>query len=233
MWRACILLVLIAASQTLAQGSGLGKALVARRWANVRTAPNTSSSVVRRVYEGQEFEVLELQGEWVRVKIDERTTGWIFGDLVKLQGPAVPERAPEGVTTVPSSREWIYVPMVFFSGILGTASIYWWLSRQQKLRDYAGRLDRMTSSAYIDNVSRDDVVRLTKAFGIGDRAARSIARQTYLDRYKVSSSHQKLTDKEKGSFRKLQAVLALSDEDVMRIMAKVYKRRRRGEPVET
>ncbi len=226
LWCALFLL----ASALGAQESGQVKVLVARRWANVRAGPSTSSPVVRRVFEGEAFDMLEAKGEWIRVKLDEGTSGWIFRDLVTLQGTAPEVKPPsEEPTEVPTSADWVYVPLFLLIGVVGTAAVYWWLSRRQKLLDYAGRLDRMTSSAYIDSVSREDVIRLTKAFGIGERAARAIARQTYLDRYKVSSYHQKLTEKEKGSFRKLQTVLALTDEDVMRIMAKVYKSRRRKE----
>jgi len=232
-WRYRIIVLLLAVSTASAQEADLGKVLVGRRWANVRTGPTTSSSVLRKVYEGEAFDILEVKDEWVRVKIDEQSSGWIFHDLVHLEGPSAPQVMPHQEATVPaSSPDWLFASLVIVFGIGGAVFIYWWLSRRQRLFDFEGRLDRMTSAAYIDSVSRDDVVRLTKAFGIGDRAARAIARQTYLDRYKVSSSHQKLTEKEKGSFRRLQAVLALGDEDVMRIMAKVYKRRPRGERVE-
>ncbi|MBN1423658.1 SH3 domain-containing protein [Candidatus Fermentibacteria bacterium] len=234
MRRFCIVVVLLVASLMQAQESGAGKALVARRWANVRTEPSTSSAVLRRVFEGEAFDVLEMEGQWVRVRIDERTMGWIFKDLVTLEHVVPPTTGgpTEPAEPTSASRDWVYVLLVLVCGVAATAAVYWGLSRHQKLFDYAGRLDRMTSSAYIDNVSRDDVVRLTKAFGIGDRLARSVARQTYLDRYRVSSSHQKLTDREKMSFRKLQTVLALGDEDVMRIMAKVYKTKRHVDRVE-
>jgi hypothetical protein len=230
-WQFSLALLLFMMSSAPAQESTPGKAFVARRWANVRVGASTSSNVLRRVYEGEEFDVLEVKGEWIRIRVDEHNSGWVFHDLVRLQGPTA---APEGESIlgdepIPSSRDWVYAPILLLCGVSGTAGVYWYLSRNQRLFDYAGRLDRMTSSAYIDSVGRDDVVRLTKAFGIGDRAARSIARQTYLDRYRASSSHQKLTEKEKASFRKLQTVLSLGDEDVMRIMARVYKTKRRGE----
>lgn len=205
------------------------KGVIVRGWANARAGPGRSFPVVKRVYEGEEFEVLEVRDQWVKLQLDAGTTGWVFSDLVQLTTATATDTTQAAPTPVQRSKDWLYVPLFLFMGVAGTALVYWALSRRRKLLDYADRLDRLTGAAYIDSVSREDVVRLTRAFGVSDRTAKSIARQIYLERYKVSSSHQKITDKEKGAFRKLQTVLALSDEDVMHIMAKVYKRRRRAE----
>ncbi len=192
-------------------------ALIMRRWANVRSRPTTSSTVIRRVYEGEEFPVLEERDEWVKIQLDETSVAWVFGELIQLI-----EEEKEQVERSAIAL-WVYVPVMLLIALGGTGSVYFWLARNQRILDYSGRLDRLTSAGYIENVSRDDVVRLTRAFGMNDRAARHVARQTYLDRYRVSSSHRKLTEKEKASFRKLQLVLQLGDAEVMRLMAKVYK----------
>jgi len=196
-------------------------AIVLRQWGNVRTRPTTSSSIIRRAYEGEELEVIEERNAWVKVSLEGEGAGWIFGDLVRIVVAEGEVEDPE--TAFPF---WMYLPGLFIVGLLCSGVVYFWLSRKQRTIDYAGRLDRMTSAGYIETASRDDVIRLTRAFGLPDRTARGVARQTYLDRYVVSSSHRRLTEKEKGSFRKLQSVLQLSDEEVMRIMAKAYKGKR-------
>ncbi len=196
-------------------------AIVLRQWGNVRTRPTTSSSIIRRAYEGEELEVIEERNDWVRVNLEEEGAGWIFGDLVRIVVAEGEVEDPEIAFPF-----WMYLPGAFILGLLCSGLVYFWLSRKQQTIDYAGRLDRMTSAGYIETASRDDVIRLTRAFGLRDRTARGVARQTYLDRYMVSSSHRRLTEKEKASFRKLQSVLQLSDEEVMRIMAKAYKGKR-------
>jgi uncharacterized protein YgiM (DUF1202 family) len=205
----------------IAQPEQKKTAIVVPRWANVRSRPTTSSSIMRKAYEGEELEVLEERDEWVRVQLEEDISGWIFGELLSIVEQNDTVEMPE-----PSIPYWLYLPGLLAVGVVSAGLVYSWLARKQRIFDYAGRLDRMTSAGYIESVSREDVVRLTRAFGIGDRTARTVARQTYLDRYMVSSSHRRLTEKEKASFRKLQNVLQLSDEEVMRIMAKAYKGRR-------
>jgi len=196
-------------------------AIVMRQWANVRTRPTTSSSIVRRAYEGEELDILEERNGWVKISLGEEGVGWIFGDLIRIVVAEEEMEDPETALSI-----WMYLPGVFIVGLFSSGLVYFWLSRKQRTIDYAGRLDRMTSAGYIETASRDDVIRLTRAFGMPDRTARGVARQTYLDRYVVSSSHRRLTEKEKASFRKLQSVLQLSDEEVMRIMAKAYKGKR-------
>lgn len=205
----------------MAQPEQKKTAVVLPKWANVRTRPTTSSSIMRKVYEGEELEVVEERDGWIEVRLEEDALGWIFGELL-----TVVEHGGTVTTPEPRIPYWLYLPGVLMVGIVSSGLVYSWLAHRQRSFDYAGRLDRMTSAGYIDSVSREDVVRLTKAFGIGDRAGRMVARQTYFDRYMVSSSHRRLTEKEKASFRKLQNVLQLSDEEVMRIMAKAYKGRR-------
>ena len=200
------------------------RALVIRRWANVRSRPTTASTVIRRAYEGEEFAILEEREGWIKIQLDEASSAWIFGELVEI----IEEEQAGDVNEGPT-RLWVYVPVVGVLGALLTFLVYIWMARDQRVLDYSDRLDRMTSAGYIDNVSRDDVVRLTRAFGIGERTARKVARQTYLDRYRVSSAHRRLTEKEKASFRKLQLVLQLGDAEVMRLMAKVYKVKGKGD----
>jgi hypothetical protein len=205
----------------LAQSEQKQTAVILPKWANVRSRPTTSSSIMRKAYEGEELPVAEERDGWVKVSLDEGVSGWIFGELVSVVDSGDTLATPE-----PTIPYWLYLPGVLAVAIVSAGLVYSWLARRQRILDYAGRLDRMTSAGYIESVSREDVVRLTRAFGIGDRAARAVARQTYLDRYMVSSSHRRLTEKEKASFRKLQNVLQLSDEEVMRIMARAYKGRR-------
>jgi uncharacterized protein YgiM (DUF1202 family) len=210
----------------MAQPEQKKTAVVLPKWANVRSRPTTSSSVMRKVYEGEELEVVEERDDWIKVRLEEGASGWIFGELL-----SVADQVDTVTTSEPSIPYWLYLLGVLVVGLVSSGLVYSWLARRQHVLDYAGRLDRMTSAGYIESVSREDVVRLTRAFGIGDRASRMVARQTYLDRYMVSSSHRRLTEKEKASFRKLQNVLQLSDEEVMRIMAKAYKGRRvEGKP---
>jgi hypothetical protein len=200
------------------------RALVIRRWANVRSRPTTASTVIRRAYEGEEFAILDEREGWIKIQLDEASSAWIFGELVEIIAEELSDDQDQS-----TRRLWIYVPVVCLIGATCTFLVYVWMARDQRVLDYSDRLDRMTSAGYIDNVSRDDVVRLTRAFGIGERTARKVAQQTYLDRYRVSSAHRRLTEKEKASFRKLQLVLQLGDAEVMRLMAKVYKVRGKGD----
>ena len=217
-----------ATEDAMAQPEQVKTAVVIPKWANVRARPTTASSIMRKVYEGEELEVTEERDGWVKVRLDDDVSGWIFGELLSI----VDHQVATGEPSERPVRYWLYIPGILVVGVVSAGLVYSWLARGQRLFDYAGRLDRMTSAGYIESVSREDVVRLTRAFGIGDRASRTIARQTYLDRYRVSSSHRRLTEKEKASFRKLQNVLQLSDEEVMRIMAKAYKGRRTEGKVE-
>ena len=50
--------------------------------ANIRAEPTTDAVIVTTVGEGDDLEVLERVGTWVRVKTDDGQTGWVYSTLV-------------------------------------------------------------------------------------------------------------------------------------------------------
>jgi hypothetical protein len=50
---------------------------------NVRTTPSPSGALVKRVNPGDEFQYTEQQGEWYKITIDAKTSGWVSGKYVE------------------------------------------------------------------------------------------------------------------------------------------------------
>ena len=117
--------------------------MVLPKWANVRSRPTTSSGIMRKVYEGEELEVAEERDGWVKVRLEEDASGWVFGELL-----SVIEHPDTVTTSKPRLPYWLYLPVVLIVGIVSSGVVYSWLARRQRIFDYAGRLDRMTSASF-------------------------------------------------------------------------------------
>lgn len=51
---------------------------------NVRSNPGIGGEVVTKVSPGQRFQVLERQNGWIKIKVDDQTSGWISGKYSKI-----------------------------------------------------------------------------------------------------------------------------------------------------
>ncbi len=55
-------------------------------WLRVRSAPSLEGEEVTTVNVGDTFVVLEEDGEWVKIKVDESTEGWVSATYVEITG---------------------------------------------------------------------------------------------------------------------------------------------------
>ena len=56
--------------------------IVKVKLANMRSGPGTNYDTVARVKYGVVFKPVDQQGEWIKVKHEDGTTGWIFDELL-------------------------------------------------------------------------------------------------------------------------------------------------------
>jgi len=66
--------------------------------ANVRSGPGTKHDIVTNLSEGEEYEVLDQEGEWVQIVYLVGVKGWVHADLGDIV--FTDERLPEPVTEV-------------------------------------------------------------------------------------------------------------------------------------
>lgn len=64
-------------SSALILPTGLG-------YLNIRATPTVGGTLVTQVDVGESFEVLEQNAEWVKIKIDDETEGWGFGQYIEV-----------------------------------------------------------------------------------------------------------------------------------------------------
>ncbi|MGJ8616943.1 MAG: SH3 domain-containing protein [Sulfitobacter sp.] len=50
---------------------------------NLRSGPGTSHGILRRIYPGDQVLVLSVQGNWLRVRTQTDSVGWVYGKYVK------------------------------------------------------------------------------------------------------------------------------------------------------
>lgn len=50
---------------------------------NVRTAPKLTASVIQMIGKSGSYEVLDKQGEWLKIQLSTKQTGWVFADYMK------------------------------------------------------------------------------------------------------------------------------------------------------
>ena len=51
--------------------------------ANIRSRPNITSEVVHRLQRGKKLDVIEKEGDWLKVKLQDGSFGWIYHSLVE------------------------------------------------------------------------------------------------------------------------------------------------------
>lgn len=57
-------------------------------WLRVRDNPSLEGEEITRVDVGQEYVVLEEQGEWVKLQVSDEVEGWVSGTYVSIEEPA-------------------------------------------------------------------------------------------------------------------------------------------------
>lgn len=50
---------------------------------NVRTSPKLTASVIQMIGKSGSYEVLDKQGEWLKIQLSDKQTGWVFADYIK------------------------------------------------------------------------------------------------------------------------------------------------------
>lgn len=88
---------------TIAAGSKVKIKPTETGWLRVREQPSISGTEVSKVTVGMEFELLEKQEKWVKIKVSETTSGWVSADYVEIKGtsavtPAVITTATPAIT---------------------------------------------------------------------------------------------------------------------------------------
>jgi hypothetical protein len=55
--------------------------------ANIRSRPTTTSEVIQKIHRGKKLEAVESDGDWLKVKLQDGSFGWIYRSLVKRKQP--------------------------------------------------------------------------------------------------------------------------------------------------
>ncbi|WFA05537.1 N-acetylmuramoyl-L-alanine amidase [Bacillus sp. HSf4] len=66
-----------------------GQISVSGSYVRIRTGPGTGYKVIRITNQGDTYQVLDRQGQWVHIQIDSTQTGWIAGWLVSDSNQAI------------------------------------------------------------------------------------------------------------------------------------------------
>lgn len=53
-------------------------------WLNVRVASSTKSAILTKIYPKNVYELLDNQGDWYKIKVDETQEGWVSATYVKI-----------------------------------------------------------------------------------------------------------------------------------------------------
>jgi len=64
----------------------------------VRAGPGKTYSIVGKVAQAEQYEVMEERGGWYKIYLEGGTTGWVAGEGVAL------DQTPRGFTSISSSR---------------------------------------------------------------------------------------------------------------------------------
>lgn len=67
------------------KGTGKGVEILdtATGFLNVRETPTLNGTLLASVYPGEHYALLESQGEWHKIRLDDGRDGWVFGNYVK------------------------------------------------------------------------------------------------------------------------------------------------------
>lgn len=68
---------------------------------NVRLGPGMAYDVMEQVEQGQEYQVLEEQNEWYKIRVDHDRIGWVASWLVDNPDPGLNDGAKYGVVNAP------------------------------------------------------------------------------------------------------------------------------------
>ena len=69
---------------TLATSQTTAFALITAKSVNVRAQPDTQSAIVKRVYLNENYELIQSQNDWLEIKLDNATHGYIASYLAKV-----------------------------------------------------------------------------------------------------------------------------------------------------
>ncbi len=50
---------------------------------NVRTSPKLTASVIQMIGKSGSYEVLDKQGDWLKIQLSDKQAGWVFADYIK------------------------------------------------------------------------------------------------------------------------------------------------------
>lgn len=54
-------------------------------YVNLRSAPSTSDSIIKKVVKGETMRILEEKNSWYRVTLDDNTVGWVASWVVEIR----------------------------------------------------------------------------------------------------------------------------------------------------
>ncbi len=81
-------------SSAAAEDHAIGTVRVNVSTLNVRADASTSSEIINHVRRGERLTLITDAGDWLRVKLNDGTTGWVSSELVVREGAAArPRRA--------------------------------------------------------------------------------------------------------------------------------------------
>ena len=123
------------------------KGIVQATILNVRSGPNTSFSIVGKVYQGDQIEVVEVKEGWYKIVLSDDQEGWIAGDYITEQQQENKEAEPAN-----NSKETTPSPQPI---------------RQVKVTTAILNVREVTSleSKILDKLSRDTIVEVISEQG--------------------------------------------------------------------
>lgn len=57
--------------------------------ANIRTEPNTDSEILTMLEKGDGIDICAYSGEWLKIRMDDGSYGWVFSDLVNVRSSLI------------------------------------------------------------------------------------------------------------------------------------------------
>lgn len=84
---------------TLATSQTTAFALITAKSVNVRAQPDTQSAIVKRVYLNENYELIQSQNDWLEIKLDNATNGYIAAYLAKIVGKKdLPQQSAQNIS---------------------------------------------------------------------------------------------------------------------------------------
>lgn len=88
------------AKEVLPEGKYGSWIVLKRNWSNIRRRPNVHADIVAQGLRKDVFKAIRYSDNWYNVEVDDGTTGWISGEIVRFLGDTGEYAFPEGVKTV-------------------------------------------------------------------------------------------------------------------------------------